>query len=158
MDGARALADSARHDQALVVVREALRRAPDDTDLLWLEAGIEGWAGRHANAVALYTRLGERHPELLPDLRSDLAAERLWSGDASGAVRDFDLRLAEAPDDLEAARMRALALAYADRHKESLAAYDTLLVARRLGSISSSSAPPCWPGWAVTTTRGTRTG
>jgi tetratricopeptide (TPR) repeat protein len=125
---ARALADSARHDQALVVVREALRRAPDDTDLLWLEAGIEGWAGRHANAVALYTRLGERHPELLPDLRSDLAAERLWSGDANGAVRDFDLRLAEAPDDLEAARMRALALAYADRHKESLAAYDTLLV------------------------------
>jgi hypothetical protein len=42
-------------------------------------------------------------------------------------VRDFELRLQEAPSDREARKMHALALSHADRLTESLAEYDRLL-------------------------------
>lgn len=126
---ARALADRQRYDDAGAVIRRALGRAPDDTDLLWLEAGVEGWAGRHREAVALYERLVERHPEMARDLRKDLAAERLAAGDVTGALRDLDLRLEEAPEDLDARALRAEALSQADRLAEAIAEYDRLLAA-----------------------------
>jgi tetratricopeptide (TPR) repeat protein len=123
---ARALADGGRFDEALAVILPALERDPDNTDLLWLEAGVTGWSGRHREAVALYERLMTRHPELAHQLRKDLASERLWADDAAGAVRDFDLYLARNPDDREARRRRATALAHADRHPEAIAAFDQL--------------------------------
>src|SRR5439155_5921271 len=65
--------------------------------------------------------------ELVREVRTDLATERLWAGDPQGALRDLDVRLVEEPADHEARVMRALALSHADRLRESLAAYDSLL-------------------------------
>jgi tetratricopeptide (TPR) repeat protein len=124
---ARALAQDEKHDEALAVIREALTRFPDDTDLLWLEANVTGWAGRHDEAVTKFESLVARHPELARDVRADLAAERLWKGDPQGAIRDFDQRLVDEPSDRDSKKLRALALSQADRLEESLAAYDVLL-------------------------------
>jgi len=124
---ARALADEHRYAEADSVLRIALRRNPGDTDLLWLEAAVVGWSGRHREAVALYETLLAHHPELGADLRRDLANERILADDAAGAVRDLDARLREEPSDFEAQKLRALALSHADRLAESLAAYDRLL-------------------------------
>lgn len=124
---ARALAEDEKHEEALAMIREALTRFPDDTDLLWLEASVTGWAGRHDDAVGKFESLVARHPELARDVRSDLAAERLWKGDAAGALRDLDLRIEEEPTDRDARKLRALALSHADKLPESLAAYDALL-------------------------------
>ena len=88
---------------------------------------MTGWAGRHRESVALYERLLADHPEMARATRGDLAAERLWADDPRGALRDFDLRIAEEPTDRDARRLRALALAYANRLRESLGAYDELL-------------------------------
>jgi tetratricopeptide (TPR) repeat protein len=123
---ARRLADAARYDSSLAVIRAALARHGDNVELRWLEAGVVGEAGRHRESVALYGRLVADHPEIARDLRSDLATQRLWAGDPAGAVTDFELWLTANPDDREARKLRALALARADRLRESLAAYDAL--------------------------------
>lgn len=125
--GARALADDGRYDEALAVIHRRLARNPDDVDLRWLEAGVTGWAGRHEEAVRLYEGLVAQHPELVREIRTDLATERLWAGDPQAALRDLNVRLVEEPGDHEARVMRALALSHADRLRESLAAYDSLL-------------------------------
>jgi tetratricopeptide (TPR) repeat protein len=124
---ARGLADGGRYDEALAVIRRGLQRSPDDIDLRWLEAGVTGWAGRHEQAVRLYEGLVAQHPELVREVRTDLATERLWAGDPHGALRDLNVRLVEEPTDHDARVMRALALSHADRLSESLAAYDSLL-------------------------------
>lgn len=126
---ARALADQERYAEALVVIREALAKHPEETALLWLEAGVTGWSGHHQESVALFETMVSKHPEMKEDVRLDLAGERLWAGDAPGALRDVDRRLEVDPHDEEAGRLRALALAHADRLTEALAAYDQLLQA-----------------------------
>ena len=77
-------------------------------------------------SVARYEQLLAVHPELARDVRMDLANARLDAGDPRGALRDYDLRIAEEPSDRDARVRRALALSYADRLGESLAAYETL--------------------------------
>lgn len=59
---ARRLAVEERHAEALEVLRSALARNPDDTELLWLQAGVTGWSGKNREAVALYEALIARHP------------------------------------------------------------------------------------------------
>ena len=126
---ARAMADAGDYEGALVVVRRGLANAPDQSDLLWLEAGCIGWAGRHAEAVRRYEQLIVKHPELAGEVRTDLATQRLWAGDPRGALRDLNARLLEEPGDHEARAMRALALSHADLLVEALAAYDSLIAA-----------------------------
>jgi tetratricopeptide (TPR) repeat protein len=126
---ARRLADQGRHDEALAVVKGALREHPDNTDLLWLEAGIMGEASRHRESVALYEKLVAQHPELANDTRLDLGTQRLWAGDAAGALRDIELWLSHHPNDVEARRVRAIALSHADRLHDAADAYDQLLAA-----------------------------
>ena len=124
---ARTLADDRRYAEALAVIDRRLAADPGDVDLLWLRAGVTGWAGHHAEAVRQYEHLVARHPDKIGDVRMDLATERLWAGDPNGAVRDLDERLADVPGDRAAQVLRALALSHADRLAESLAAYDTLI-------------------------------
>jgi tetratricopeptide (TPR) repeat protein len=125
---ARALADQNRYTEALAMVRSRLLRDPDNIELRWLEAGIRGWMGRPAEAVTLYELLISDHPEVAPQVRADLAAARLDAGDAAGALRDLDVRLAEAPADRDSRERRARALGQLGRLDESLAGYDSLLV------------------------------
>lgn len=126
---ARALADQGKHDDALRVIHEGLRANPDDTGLLWLEAGVHSWAGRPRESVILYERLVAKHPEMAREVRSDLANARFESGDYAGAAREFEQRMIEEPGDTRAGEMRALALARAGKLAESLAAYDSLTAA-----------------------------
>lgn len=125
---ARDLADRGRIEEALAETRRGLEDHPDDTGLLWLEAGLQGEAGRHAEAVTLYETLMTHHPGMARDLRRDLAAQRLWAGDAAGALRDLDLALEETPpEDRGTRHLRAVALARLGRHAEALAGLERLL-------------------------------
>ena len=126
-DRARALADQERYDEALAVLAAALAADSTDTGLLWLRAGVTGWAGRHREAVRLYEALVAGHPEMADAVGLDLATERIWADDPEGALRDLDAYLGEHPGDPEARRKRALALAYADRLDEAAAEYRQLL-------------------------------
>jgi tetratricopeptide (TPR) repeat protein len=123
---ARDLADRGQPDSALALLRTAIEKDSADLDLRWLEAGITGESGRHAEAVARYERLAGDFPARAEDLRSDLAAERLWSGDKLGAVRDFRSWLATHPDDRTARKRLALALAQSDSLRQALALYGDL--------------------------------
>jgi len=123
----RALADSGRYAEALEVVRAALARDPDDTGLLWLEAGVAGWAGRHGESVALLETLAGKYPEMADRVRLDLATQRLWAGDARGALAEVDRSLEAHPGDRGARRTRALILSFSDRTREATAEYERLL-------------------------------
>lgn len=121
------LSDRQQYDQALGVLREALARDPQSQDLRWLEAGVLGWSGRHAESVARYEALLAERPGLADEIRLELGRQRLWAGDPRGALRDAETELALHPESPEAARLRALALAHVGRHARALAAYDELL-------------------------------
>lgn len=123
---ARRLADERRFDEALTRVRAGLARDPGNADLLWLEAGILGWADHNSESVAAYERLLESHPELAAEVRVELAAQRLWANDPAGALRDAEGELAEQPDSADAQRVRALALAHLQRYGEALSAFEAL--------------------------------
>lgn len=122
-----ALSDQQRYDEALAVIRKALDRDPASTDLLWLEAGVLGWSGQHAASVSRYESLIANHPELADDVRLELGSQRLWAGDPHGALRDAEAELTKNPSSDKARRLRALALAHSDRHRQSIEAYDVLL-------------------------------
>src|SRR5262245_46004399 len=126
---ARQLADQGRYDDALDRIQAGLTEDPGNTGLLWLEAGVYGWADRHAESVRRYEKLIADHPEMAPKLRPDLATQRLWAGDTHGALRDVDQCLAEQPADRETHRLRSTVLSYMDRLLEALATYDSLLAA-----------------------------
>ncbi len=124
---ARDLADRGQPDSALTLLRGEIEREPRSFGLRWLEAGVTGEAGRHAEAVALYERLAAEFPERADELLADLARERMRAGDARGAGRDLERWLAAHPDDREARRRLAAALIEADSLRGALAAYDAQL-------------------------------
>ena len=127
---ARDLADRGQPDSALVLLRSVLAGDSGSFDLRWLEAGITGEAGRSAQAVTLYERLSAAFPERAGELLGDLGKERLRSDDPKGAARDLRAWLTGHPEDAEAKRRLALALARSDSLSASLATYDELLAAQ----------------------------
>ena len=124
---ARSLADTGRYDDALAVLRAALKQQGDDFGLRWLEAGVVGEADRHRESVALYEKLSADHPDRADELLGDLAAERLGAGDAAGAVRDYRRWLRANPNDHLARRHLAMSLAQSGSLQPALAEYDSLL-------------------------------
>jgi len=124
---ARDLADRGQPDSALAVLRDAIPRSPEPFGLRWLEAGVTGETGRHADAVRLYERLGEEFPEHSVDLRRDLAGERLASGDPRGAARELSTWLEHHANDLDARRELARAWVEADSLPRAIAALDEVL-------------------------------
>lgn len=124
---ARALADAGAHDSALVVIRAALRDDAQAFDLRWLEAGITGESGRHADAVRLYEHLSADVPARADDVLGDLANERLWSDEPRAAAQDYRRWLLLHPEDRDAHRKLALAYAQSDSLQAALTHYDMLL-------------------------------
>ena len=124
---ARALADRGRFDAALKVIETAIGHGDDDFGLRWLQAGITGESGHHAEAVKRYEWLSRDVPARAPDLLHDLALERLGAGDAPGACRDLRAWVARNPDDLDARSDLASALAQADSLHAAIVQYDSLL-------------------------------
>ncbi len=113
---ARALADGARYDSALAVLRVALASGGDEFGLRWLQAGITGEAGHARESVVLYERLVADHPERADELRADLAAARLalamqenWQGRHRRAARQLEALAGEPGSDPDA--LKALAFA-----------------------------------------------
>lgn len=124
---ARRLADEGRYDDALSLLERALAERPNDRSLLWLQAGVKGWSGRHAESVTLYESLIARHPDVADDVALDLARQRLDAGDVDAALADVERALRRAPMDRDARRLRALALSYANRLDEAAEVYRGLL-------------------------------
>ncbi len=125
---ARELADRGQPDSALAVVRQVLAADPLDFGLRWLEAGILGESGRHAEAVALFDRLAVEFPDRASELLSDRAEERFEAGDARGAADDLQAWLSEHPEDADARRRLGSALVGLDDLTGALAVYDGLLL------------------------------
>lgn len=125
---ARALADRGQPDSALAVLRTELGNDPLDFGLRWLEAGVVGEAGRHAESVALFERLATEFPDRARELLADRADERLEAGDARGAAADLQGWLNDHPEDLDARRQLGRALAECDDLTGALSAYDAVLL------------------------------
>jgi len=125
---ARALADRGQPDSALAVLREELGSDPLDFGLRWLEAGVVGEAGRHAESVALFERLAAEFPERARELLADRAEQRLEADNPRGAAVDLQDWLNDHPEDLDARRQLGRALAECDDLAGALAAYDAVLL------------------------------
>ncbi|HET9233718.1 MAG TPA: tetratricopeptide repeat protein, partial [Candidatus Eisenbacteria bacterium] len=124
---ARRLSDAKEYDKALALIAGALEGRPDQVSLLWLQAGVTGWAGRHSEAVRLYESLLDKHPEVTDAVRVDLGRERLEVGEAEKALQEMEACLAVNPKNQDAARVRAAALADLERWNEAEAAYAAIL-------------------------------
>jgi Flp pilus assembly protein TadD len=124
---ARRLSDYKEFIRAEWLLESELARHPDDVSLLWLQAGVAGWRGHHAESVRFYESLLAKHPEIADEVRLDLARERLAAGQTQQGLADVDAHLAAHPDDLEAARLRAGALADAQRWDDAEAAFGQIL-------------------------------
>ena len=124
---ARRLSDAKQYDEALALLGGALEGRPDQVSLLWLQAGVTGWSGRHREAVRLYEALLAKHPEVPDAVRVDLGRERLEVGEAEKALVEMDACLNVNPRNLDAARVRAAALADLEQWDDAEAAYSAIL-------------------------------
>jgi len=124
---ARRLSDAKQYDQALHVLAGALESHPDNVSLLWLQAGVNGWAGRDAEAVRLYESLMASHPHVDDAVRIDAARENLEIGRPAKALELADACLNVDPENMDAMHVRASALADLERWDEAEAAFAAVL-------------------------------
>ena len=124
---ARRLSDAKQYDEALQVLAGALEGHPDNTSLLWLQAGVTGWAGHHPEAVRLYESLLTAHPHMDDAVRLDLAREDLEIGRPGRALEIADACLRVNPTSMEAMHVRASALADLERWDEAETEFQTIL-------------------------------
>ncbi len=113
---ARQLADQGRFAESLAVIRAALAQNPEDTGLLWLEAGVTNQAGRNGEAVRLYDALIAAHPEMADDVAVDYAQALNWSGRHREAAQMYRDVLADSASNVDAARGLAFAEYWAGRN------------------------------------------
>jgi tetratricopeptide (TPR) repeat protein len=133
---ARRLSDAKQYDQALAVLSGALKGRPDDVSLLWLQAGVTGWAGHHREAVRLYESLLAAHPHVTDAIRVDLGREDLEIGQPANALELMDACLRVNPENVDAMRVRASALADLGRWDEAEAAFAAIL-AQKPGDVDA---------------------
>lgn len=114
---ARQLADDGRHAESLEVIRVALARNPNDTGLLWLQAGVTNQAGDHEEAVRLYDALVAAHPGMADDVALDRAEALNWGGRHREAARLYRAALDDGDParDIDAAKGLAFAEYWAGR-------------------------------------------
>jgi tetratricopeptide (TPR) repeat protein len=124
---ARRLSDAKQYDQALHVLAGALEGHPQNVSLLWLQAGVNGWAGRHQESVRLYESLLALNPQVDDAVRIDLAREDLEIGRPANALEMADACLNVDPKNIDAMHVRASALADLERWAESEAAFAAIL-------------------------------
>ena len=124
---ARALSDQKRFADALATLERALADEPGRFDLLWLQAGVTGWSGRHHESVALYRKLMAAHPDRARDLRTDLADELADADRLDQALSEFARAQAEDSSNTRARLGYARTLNWSGRHREAARAYRQLL-------------------------------
>jgi tetratricopeptide (TPR) repeat protein len=130
---ARALADRGKPDSALALLRTELAREPRAFGLRWLEAGVTGETGRHAEAAALYQRLSGEFPDRAHELFADLARELGWAGRHDAAIAAWTRALAREPGSAEAELGLAQYENWSGRHRRA---------ARRLEALTARDGAP----------------
>ncbi|WP_161495028.1 tetratricopeptide repeat protein [Caulobacter sp. BP25] len=99
------LRDQDRYDEALAVVREALRRAPEAAAVWSLLGSIASHQGDDQEARAFHDQAMLLDP-ISPAILANAAIARLDVGDALGAIEACDTALAHAPTPAQAAVIR----------------------------------------------------
>ena len=107
---------------------------------------MQGWLGRHDDAIATWTRLVALSPQV-PSFQVGRARVRYWKGALPEARAELDLLLLRVPDDLEALLLAGdVALAQGDRqgaqsryrHALELAPTDAAVAAK----LARTAPPP----------------
>ena len=129
---ARTLAWASHTDSALVLLRNARERAPDDFDIQYAEALYLSWARRFDEALVRYDSMLARHPGV-DYLRVGRARTLSWASRFDESERAYRELLARPPTDKEAARDAELGLVQLTSWTGALSAaarrYDALLAA-----------------------------
>ncbi|MEO6462686.1 MAG: tetratricopeptide repeat protein, partial [Candidatus Eisenbacteria bacterium] len=124
---ARQLADEGRYAESLAAIRVALAAHPDDTGLLWLQAGVTSQAGDHAKAVRLYDALVAAHPEMADDTALDRGEALTFAGRFDEAEAVYDAVLSRDPGNTQARAGQARILNWGGRHREAALLYRYVL-------------------------------
>ena len=90
---------------ARVAANRALKEAPNDVDLMFMVARLEGYQGQYATAEARLVGAYAMAPGYA-DLAIQLARTRLWDGRPEAAAGPIDAVLLKTPDNLEARILR----------------------------------------------------
>ena len=99
-------------DSALVLLRAARERVPDDPDLLFTEATYLSWAKRYDQAIVRFDTLIAAHPgNDFAYVRVAKARTLSWAGDLAGAERGYRDVLSRDSTDRDARFGLALSLA-----------------------------------------------
>lgn len=99
------LRDQDRYDEALAVVRQALRNAPEVASVWSLLGSIASHQGDDHEACVFHDQAMLLDPAS-PSILANAAVARLDVGDARGAMAACDTALAQAPSDTQAAVIR----------------------------------------------------
>ncbi len=127
IEAARAQGFADRNAEAARLYRQALAAAPARrADILPSLAWQTLWSGDAAGAVPWFDELSARGGDSA-DAWDGLGQARAALNDLAGASQAYARALAQRPTDRAIQRRRALALLWADRHDESIAALRTLL-------------------------------
>lgn len=113
-------------DEAVTLLEDVLRQAPEDFGVLTNLASILGLAGRHEAALAPLRQLLKQAPDN-PDVLGSLSEALRHAGRLDEALAVSERALAISPGHLRARLAHANALKRAGRFDESLANFDQLL-------------------------------
>lgn len=117
---ARAMAWNSNIDSALVLLRNARVRVPDDIDVRFSEALYLSWDKRFDQAIARFDSLITMHPDL-DYVRVARARTRAWKGDLAGAETEFRQMLTLPLRDKDAKRDAEIGLAQVTSWRGNLA-------------------------------------
>ncbi|MEO8564054.1 MAG: tetratricopeptide repeat protein [bacterium] len=127
---ARTLAWAGKTDSALVLLRNARERVPDDPDVRYAEALYLSWARRFDAALSKYDSLIALHPDL-DYVRVGRARTLSWASRLDEAERAYHELLARPPTDKDAARDAEFGLSQVTSWRGSLVSaakqFDALL-------------------------------
>ena len=125
---AQFLANGSNIDSALVLLRAARARVPDDPDLLFTEATYLSWARRFPEAIARYDSLIAKQPGRDFDyVRVARARTLSWSGRLEDARAGYASILVDAPNDRDAKFGLAQVRAWTGDLTGAAQAYESLL-------------------------------
>lgn len=122
---ARALIYEGQVDEAEKHVKLLKEQAPQDPDVLALEAAVATGRGQPEKALSLYQSLFERAPSTASML--SLAREKWERGDRDGALHLQQQWLADHPEDTRARLALAETLTALQKHGEAMEQYEQVL-------------------------------
>jgi tetratricopeptide (TPR) repeat protein len=126
LNGARALHQSGRLDEAKDLYRSVLERDPRQVDALLLLSVLEHQCGNDENALELVTRALDENPDSVEALVHRAMTLRSL-GRPEKALESYDAALAIRPDIADVLYNRGNVLQSLGRHSDALTSYDAAL-------------------------------